>query len=91
MYSIEYVKDIKKDIKKLVKKDRSAIKFAIETHLRNKPFIFGKPLRYSLKGLRSMRVGNYRIIFQIKSKNKILIVKIGHRKDVYKQDTSTSY
>lgn len=46
---------------------------------------FGKPLQYSLKGLRRLRVEDYRIIYQINIETKIvLVVKIGHRKEVYK-------
>jgi mRNA-degrading endonuclease RelE of RelBE toxin-antitoxin system len=46
------------------------------------PLEFGKPLRYSLKGTRRLRVGDYRVIFIIE-KDAVLVVKIGHRRDVY--------
>lgn len=44
---------------------------------------FGKPLRYSLKGARRLRVGDYRVIYTIEPSDVILIVKIGHRREVY--------
>ena len=44
---------------------------------------FGKPLRYSLKGARSLRAGDYRVVFAIERDDVVLIVKIGHRRDVY--------
>ncbi len=45
---------------------------------------FGKPLQYSLKGLRRLRVGDYRMIFKIEEDDKIVfVVKIGHRREVY--------
>ncbi|MEW6607509.1 MAG: type II toxin-antitoxin system mRNA interferase toxin, RelE/StbE family [bacterium] len=41
-----------------------------------------QPLRYSLKSLWVLRVGDYRIIYKIEG-NTIAILKIGHRKEVY--------
>ena len=41
-----------------------------------------KPLRYELKGLRSARVGKWRIIYRIEGE-KIIILSIGHRSKVY--------
>lgn len=42
----------------------------------------GKHLRYS--NFWSLRIGDYRAIYEIdKHKNKIIILFIGHRKDVY--------
>ena len=43
----------------------------------------GKPLSNFLKNKRSLHVGKYRILYIIKI-DKIVIVKIGHRKKVYK-------
>ena len=42
----------------------------------------GKPLRYDLKGTRSVRVHHYRIIYASKY-NKIYLLNFEHRKDVY--------
>lgn len=41
-----------------------------------------KALRGEFKGLYRLRVGNYRIIFDIE-KNKITVISILHRKDAY--------
>ena len=56
------------------------IKKAIEERLTVDPIGFGRPLRYSLKGHRRLRVVIYRIIPENKT---VLIVAIKHRKDVY--------
>ncbi len=72
-----------KNIPHLSKSDSSRIKKAIEEKLVNDPVRFGKPLQYSLKGCRRLRVGNYRIIYVVEQET-VLIVKIGHRKEVYK-------
>ena len=83
MYQIEYFESVvKTDIPKLPKSEKIKIKRAIEAKLTRNPIEFGKPLRYSLKGARRLRVGDYRIIYII-DKNTVLITKIGHRKEVY--------
>lgn len=44
----------------------------------------GKPLTSILTGLWSLRIRDYRVIYQIKNSELIIVViKIGHRKNVY--------
>ncbi len=44
----------------------------------------GKPLTSILTGLWSLRIGDYRAIYQINNNELIVVViKIGHRKNVY--------
>ncbi|MXY68491.1 MAG: type II toxin-antitoxin system RelE/ParE family toxin [Acidobacteriia bacterium] len=44
----------------------------------------GKPLHFSLRGLRSWRTGDYRIVYRVvETRIEVLIVAIGHRRDVY--------
>lgn len=84
MYKIEYLESVRKDLVSISKAEKQKIKLAIERKLGANPIEFGKPLRYSLKGLRRLRVGDYRIIFQIDSSaTSVLILKIGHRSEVY--------
>lgn len=84
MYSIQYLESVKDDLKGLSKATKDRLKKAIEKKLMINPIEFGKPLQYSLKGLRRLRVEDYRIIYQIDLESKtVLIVKIGHRKEVY--------
>ena len=84
-YSIEYLEDVvKEDIPALPKNTRETIKKAIEECLRIDPIGFGKPLRYSLKGHRRLRVSDYRIVYRIlASARSVIIVAIKHRKDIY--------
>lgn len=84
MFKIEYLEAVATDLSFISKSDKLQIKKAIEKKLMVDPISFGKPLQYSLKGLRRLRVGDYRVIFQILEKtNTVLVVKIGHRKEVY--------
>jgi mRNA interferase RelE/StbE len=46
----------------------------------------GKPLQLTLKGLRSWRTGDYRIVYRVvELRVEILVVAIGHRRDVYER------
>lgn len=56
---------VKEDIPRLSHSAKLRIKRAIEEKLAARPEVFGKPLRKSLKGYRSLRVGDYRVIFRI--------------------------
>ena len=51
--------------------------------LKRNPFR-GKPLKLSLKGSFSLRVGMYRIIYEVEQNTvTVYILKIGHRRHVY--------
>lgn len=84
-YSVEYlIFVIKEDIQKLPNRMKIMIRKAIEERLMTDPIGFGKPLRYSLRGHRRLRVGDYRVVYRIDSETLcVLIVAIKHRKDVY--------
>ncbi len=83
-YRIEYLQSVvRKDIPKLSKAVKQQIRKAIEEKLTVRPIEFGRPLRYSLKGARSLRVRDYREIYQIEPPTTVLILKIGHRREVY--------
>ena len=81
-YHIVYHPDIPKDIESLPQNIKDRIKRSITERLLMDPIYYGDPLRRSLKGYRKLRVGDYRVIYKIES-DKIIILKIGHRKDVY--------
>ena len=84
-YRIDYLDSVvEEDIPNLPKTMREIIKKAIEERLAIDPVGLGKPLRYSFKGHRRLRVGDYRIVYRIDVEKQIVtIVIIKHRKDVY--------
>lgn len=83
-YQISYLEEvIKKHIPSLSSSTKILVKRAIEERLMIDPISFGKPLRYSLKGHRRLRVGNYRIVYRIEEEYKIIVVAINHRKEIY--------
>lgn len=77
---------LKQDLHKIPADAKSRIRKAIETRLPDDPVLAGKPLRQSLKGHRKLRVGDWRIIYRI-DKRDIIILKIGHRREVYQHAT----
>ena len=83
-YRIEYLESVvDEDIPKLTKSVRKQVKTAIERKLASHPVEFGKPLRFSLKGARRLRVGDWRVIYKIEPPDLVLVVKIGHRREIY--------
>lgn len=82
-YRLEYLQSVVEvDIPSLPKSARERIRTEIERKLSTHPIEFGKPLQYSLKGCRRLRVGDYRVVCRIDG-DCVLIVKIGHRREVY--------
>ena len=83
-YSIEFRPAVLKSLRRIPRRDLVRIKKKIDqlsVHLPN-------PTTTKLKGnnaFHRVRAGNYRIIYEIQTDNLvILVVKIGHRKDIYK-------
>lgn len=86
-YIIEYDVDIVEKLQVLPKSIKEMIRKAIEKKLTVDPVAFGKPLRYSLKGYRRLRVGDYRVTYKIiEDKVLVIIVDLDHRKDIYEDD-----
>ncbi len=86
-YAVEYSELInRKELKRIPKADLRMIRDAIDEKLTTAPEVFGKPLRFSLKGHRSLRVGEYRVIFRIDAAI-VRILLIAHRSVVYTEAT----
>lgn len=83
-WKVEYSESAVKEIQSLDGSIKKIIKKAIEEKLMVDPLKYGLPLRRNLSGLFKLRVGSYRIIYQIKDKEVIvLILAVGHRRSVY--------
>ena len=83
MYSIIYHPDVpKEDLSRIPRNIKEIIRKAVESRILIDPFLYGEPLRRSLKGHRKLRVGDYRVIYRVE-RQVIIVLKIGHRKDVY--------
>ncbi len=85
-FKIELGSQATRDLKKLYYYNRK-ICLSLAKHINSltkNPFS-GKPLKGDKKGCYSLRCGDYRIIYEIYQKQKIvLIIRIGHRKEIYR-------
>ena len=81
-YKITYKKSVFKDLSKLEKSDAKKILSKIEKELKENA-IQHPILKGMFRGMRKLRVGNYRIIYVIMN-NDVLILRVAHRKEVYK-------
>jgi mRNA interferase RelE/StbE len=82
-YSIEFRPSVLKSLKRIPKRDLVRIKKTIEELGRSLP----EPHTSKMKGnnpFHRVRTGDYRIVYEIHGDRLVvLIVKIGHRKDIY--------
>jgi mRNA interferase RelE/StbE len=75
-------RQLKKLERQVQRKILDYLKKRIETN--EDPQRFGKPLRGSLTGLWKYRIGDYRIICEIrKNEVVVLVLRVGHRRKVY--------
>lgn len=81
-YKINYFYKAKKDLLKFDLPQLLIIKRFIEMKLTNNPIRLGKTLSGNLKNFKSVRLGDYRIIYKVLD-DSITIFMIGLRKDVY--------
>ncbi len=83
-YRIEFSPTASSQFKKLTKEVQVRLKHRID-NLADNPFPRGVKKLSAEENFYRLRVGDYRIIYQVKGKVLlILILKIGHRKNVYR-------
>lgn len=82
-YSLRIKRSALKELQKLDRTDRLRVAEAIEG-LRETPHV-GKPLKGGLTGLRRVRVGEYRVVYEIDDGEvHVLVVRVAHRREVYR-------
>lgn len=83
VYKISYKSSVEKDFRKIDRLQVTRILNKIENDLASN-LGKDKELTGTFKDLYSYQVGNYRIIYTILHKKEtILILRVGHRKEVY--------
>ncbi len=81
-WTVRYTETAAKAIEKLDPQVKTRVRAAIDA-LREDPHR-GKPLQLTLKGLYSWRTGDWRIVYRIAARRiEILIITVGHRREVY--------
>lgn len=86
-YAVKYEKKAVKQLEKLDRSVRVLIKAWIDKNLvgTSEPRVHGKSLKGELGEYWRYRVGDYRIIAEIRDDELlILIFEVGHRKDIYR-------
>jgi len=85
-YKILTTADFEKSFKKLDKSVQRQIKKWIDNHLIDveDPKAFGKPLVGNMAHYWRYRIGDYRLLVEIKNKELIIVmINIGHRSSIY--------
>jgi len=86
MYTLNFLNSAKKEFKKLEQLAQKNIKDKLELLATNPDVLKNniKALKGEYKGKFRLRIKEYRVIFQVKDEELIIIVvRIGHRKDIY--------
>jgi mRNA interferase RelE/StbE len=83
-YSVEILPSAERELGRLPVKDRKRVDRHILA-LAAEPRPKGNKTLKGQKGLYRLRVGNYRVVYQVRDDVfTVLIVKVGHRRDVYR-------
>lgn len=87
MYQLQVSKKVMKQLKKLDKPTKKIIESWIEANLYNtsNPRQHGKQLKGTLSHLWRYRIGDYRLLAEIKDNQLVIVaVELGHRREIYK-------
>ena len=83
VYKITFKKSVAKDLKKIDHSEADRILKKITSEL-SKQAEKSPELKGQFAGLRKYRIGDYRVVYAIMG-DPVLILRIKHRKDVYKK------
>ena len=83
-FSIRIKESAAKELRRISRPDRTRIVAAID-RLTELPHL-GAALKGDLRGLRRLRVGDYRILYEIEDDELIvLVVRVAHRREAYRR------
>ena len=82
-YRLVYTHRAERDIKRLESDTKDRIGKAL-IRFSEEPLKFAEKLSDSILGEYRFRIGDYRVIFDIKG-NEIVILRVGHRQEIYKR------
>jgi mRNA interferase RelE/StbE len=86
VYEVRITPEGLRHLGRLPEKVRGAAVEAIFNIVAVNPQRAGKPLLGELEGLRSARRGDYRVIYEIdEAVNVVVVHRVQHRRDVYRQ------
>ncbi|MDI6803686.1 MAG: type II toxin-antitoxin system RelE/ParE family toxin [Bacteroidota bacterium] len=83
-YTVEFLDDAIEDLRHIDKTITHRKMVRIKSLAENFDLIKPISLKGKLAGLLKLRVGDYRVIYQIIRKEKVIMIHaVGHRKDIY--------
>lgn len=82
-FSVRIKRSAARELQRLGRPDRARVAAAID-RLADNPYR-GAPLKGDLQGLRRLRVGNYRILYEVQAEAVVvLVLRIAHRQGAYR-------
>lgn len=84
IYRVIFKQSVLKDMKRIPAHVRKGVWSVVE-ELKGDPYVGGAKKIQGYEDLYRIRIGKYRIIYEVAKKICIItVIKVGHRKDVYK-------
>ena len=85
MYKLDFTDEGRSALASLDKIVAQRVLDKLKWFLQNIGAVNFKPLDWNLSGLYKLRVGDWRIIYEVNHNDKVVTVhKVGHRKEIYK-------
>ena len=83
-YSTRIKRSAARELARVPRRDRERIVHAID-RLGDNP-LAGRPLKGDLRGLRRVRVGDYRVVYEVlDGELVVLVVLVAHRREAYRR------
>ena len=84
MYKVIWKDRASKQLTKIDRVMAKKIKDKVKEYRAQDPINRGEPLFHNYQGLYRYRFSDYRVVYEVKEKELIiLVVKVGHRKEIY--------
>ena len=84
MYEVVWESSVEENLRKIDRTIVRKIKDKVENYLVKNPQRLGEPLTGQYKGFYRCKFSDYRVIYEIKqSELLIIVIKVGHRREVY--------
>ena len=85
-YAIRIKESAARELQRIEKADRERLIAAID-RLAENPFA-GSALKGELRGLRRIRVGDYRLLYEVRERDLVvLVLRAAHRREAYRRRT----
>ncbi|MCL4456041.1 MAG: type II toxin-antitoxin system RelE/ParE family toxin [Nitrospirae bacterium] len=85
MYKLDFTDEGKAALASLDKTVAQRVLDKLKWFLQNIEAVNFKPLEGNLSGMYKLRVGDWRVIYEINHNDKVVTVhKVGHRREIYK-------